>query len=26
LIGIELLDHVVIGADRFQSLKESGYF
>jgi DNA repair protein RadC len=26
LIGIELLDHIVIGADRFQSLKESGYF
>ncbi len=26
LIGIELLDHVVIGADRFHSLKESGYF
>lgn len=26
LIGIELLDHIVIGADRFQSLKESGCF
>lgn len=26
LIGIELLDHVIIGADRFQSLKEGGYF
>jgi len=26
LIGIELLDHVVIGADRFRSLKESGHF
>lgn len=26
LIGIELLDHVIIGADRYQSLKESGYF
>jgi len=26
LIGIELLDHIVIGADRFQSLKETGYF
>jgi len=26
LIGIELLDHVVIGADRYQSLKEGGYF
>ncbi len=26
LMGIELLDHIVIGADRFQSLKESGYF
>ncbi len=26
LIGIELLDHVVIGADRFESLKESGHF
>lgn len=26
LIGIELLDHIVIGADRFQSLKEAGHF
>lgn len=26
LIGIELLDHVIIGADRYQSLKEKGYF
>lgn len=26
LIGIELLDHVIIGANRFQSLKEGGYF
>jgi DNA repair protein RadC len=26
LIGIELLDHIVIGSDRFTSLKESGYF
>jgi DNA repair protein RadC len=26
LIGIELLDHVIIGADRYQSLKEGGYF
>jgi DNA repair protein RadC len=26
LIGIELLDHIVIGSDRFQSLKESGCF
>ena len=26
LIGIELLDHVIIGADRYYSLKESGYF
>ncbi|HKW15697.1 MAG TPA: JAB domain-containing protein, partial [Candidatus Krumholzibacteria bacterium] len=26
LIGIELLDHIVIGSDRFQSLKEAGYF
>jgi DNA repair protein RadC len=26
LIGIELLDHIIIGADRFQSLKEAGHF
>ena len=26
LIGIELLDHVIIGSDRYQSLKEGGYF
>lgn len=26
LIGIELLDHIVIGNGRFQSLKEAGYF
>lgn len=26
LIGIALLDHVIIGADRYQSLKEGGYF
>jgi len=26
LIGIELLDHVIIRADRYQSLKEGGYF
>jgi DNA repair protein RadC len=26
LIGIELLDHVVIGAGKYQSLKEGGYF
>lgn len=26
LIGIELLDHIVIGSDRYQSLKEGGYF
>lgn len=26
LIGIELLDHVIIGAGRYQSLKEGGYF
>jgi len=26
LIGIELLDHVIIGSERFQSLKEGGYF
>ncbi len=26
LIGIELLDHVIIGADRWQSLREGGYF
>ena len=26
LIGIELLDHVIIGADRYQSLKERGHF
>ena len=26
LIGIELLDHVVIGAGRYYSLKEGGYF
>jgi DNA repair protein RadC len=26
LIGIELLDHVIIGADKYQSLKEGGYF
>ena len=26
LIGIELLDHVIIGADGYRSLKEGGYF
>jgi len=26
LIGIELLDHVIIGSDRYMSLKEGGYF
>jgi len=26
LMGIELLDHIVIGADRFLSLKEAGHF
>jgi len=26
LIGIELLDHVITGTDRFKSLKEGGYF
>lgn len=26
LIGIELLDHIIIGSDRYQSLKEGGYF
>ena len=26
LIGIELLDHIIIGDDRFISLKEKGYF
>ncbi len=26
LIGIELLDHIVLGDGRFQSLKEAGYF
>lgn len=26
LIGIQLLDHVIIGSDRFRSLKESGAF
>lgn len=26
LIGIDLLDHVIIGADRWESLKEGGYF
>lgn len=26
LIGIELLDHVIIGAGNFKSLKEAGYF
>lgn len=26
LIGIELLDHIVLGDRRFQSLKEAGYF
>jgi len=26
LIGIELLDHVIIGAGRYQSLKEAGHF
>lgn len=26
LIGIELLDHVIIGADKYHSLKEGGYF
>jgi DNA repair protein RadC len=26
LIGIELLDHVIIGSDRYQSLREGGYF
>jgi DNA repair protein RadC len=26
LIGIELLDHVIIGSERYQSLKEGGYF
>ncbi len=26
LIGIELLDHIIIGSERFQSLKEGGYF
>ncbi len=26
LIGIDLLDHVIIGADRWQSLREGGYF
>ena len=26
LIGINLLDHVIIGADTYQSLKESGAF
>lgn len=26
LIGIELLDHIIMGDDRFISLKEKGYF
>ena len=26
LIGIELLDHIIIGSERYQSLKEGGYF
>jgi len=26
LIGIELLDHVIIGAGRYESLKQGGYF
>jgi DNA repair protein RadC len=25
LLGIELLDHIVLGADRFRSLREGGY-